>query len=415
MQAWHDKARALDRYRWQLLRAHHSWFGSLLRFAREALADLALGWRARRALPGVVATSGEPCDFLLLQASVKVIPLRRKHLLIEALAQAGYCLKEEALRPLAQVVAQGQLVRPPAPVPLRYFALAAYAQWWVTHYRPRVLLNDRNGSLLVPFLRLALHAQGALLVQLAHASTVEGSRKLSMNDYDYYLLFGRSSLQALRARRLRFGTSQALLSGSHMIDASYSLPPPRVEWRSLLILGVGPDKEKEPGYRRSYALLAQWARRHPEYRVLVKRHPRSQVPFWQQAALPNLEVLPADCSLAEALARASVVINLQSNAVIEAALAGRPVLYVNDGQAQDIFDQAQFFGAAIDDLGQLESRLAELEREYPAALERARAFADFHLAHGAQGLACCVRVLSALQAGQALPDDIQACELAGSR
>src|SRR5690606_28367422 len=124
----------------------------------------------------------------------------------------------------------------------RYFGLAAYAQWLVEHHQPRILLNDRNGSLYAPFLRLALNARGSLLVHLAHATTVEGSRRLGMNDYDYYFLFGQSSLEALQARKLRFGSSTAVLAGSHMIDDDYVMPAPDLATRTLLILGVGPDK-----------------------------------------------------------------------------------------------------------------------------------------------------------------------------
>jgi hypothetical protein len=312
---------------------------------------------------------------------------------------------ETALQEPKAILRERLLKRPPHPVPTRYFGIAAYAEWLVEHHQPRVLLNDRNGSLYAPFLRLALNARGSLLVHLAHATTVEGSRRLGMNDYDYYFLFGQSSLEALQARELRFGTSTAVLVGSHMIDDSYVMLAPDLAARTLLILGVGPDKEKEPAYQQTYRLLADWARRHPEYRVLVKRHPRSQVPFWQEAASSgsNIEVLAADCSLAAALTRASVVVNILSNAVIEAALAGRPVLCVDLGGQQDIFQQQRFFGAPIDSESELERRLLGIEADFGQALASSRAFAEFHLAQGAGGLASTLEALQALHAERPLP------------
>ncbi len=392
---WRAKARALDRYRWRMLRERHGPLGSLLRFAREAWADLLFGWRARHRLEREPVP--HPCEILLLQSAPKVIAFQRKTLLIETLRQRGYDLLETALDEPRRLLADRHLAMPPYAVPLRYFGYAAHAQWLVRHYQPRVLLNDRNGSLYSPFLRLALNARGVPLVHLAHASTVEDSRRLGMNDYDYYLLFGRSSLEALQARRLRFGGSQAVLCGSHMIDGAYDMPPP-TGGRTLLLLGVGPDKEKEPGYRRTYGLLRDWAARHPDWRLLVKAHPRSARAFWHEAAerMENVELLPPACSLADALRRASAVFSIISNAVIEATLAGRPVIYVNVSDEADIFQQARFFGPPARDLPTLETRLAALERALPLELEKSRRFCEFHLAHRVAGLAYTVEVLEAL-------------------
>lgn len=396
---WAAKARALDRYRWLLLRERHGRLGSALRFARELAGDWLFGLRAKRRLAATIAA--EPCDFLLLQSAPKVIRFQRKKLLIEGLRAGGHSLVETALEEPRVILRQRLLKRPPCPVPTRYFGHAAYAEWLVERHQPRILLNDRNGSLYAPFLRLSLNARQRLLVHLAHATTVEGSRRLGMNDYDYYFLFGQSSLEALQARELRFGSSTAVLAGSHMIDNAFDLSPADAGWRVLLILGVGPDKEKEPGYQRTYALLRDWAAANPRYRVLVKAHPRSQVPFWQEAAreLDNLQVLPTDCGLAEALGKASVVVNIMSNAVIEAGLARRPVIHANASGESDIFQQARFLGVCVTDMPALAARLSDIEAHYPAHVARAEQFAEFHLAHGGNGLNNTLTLLGGLLAG----------------
>lgn len=403
--AWARRARMLDRYRWRLLRERHAWPGAALRFCREALLDLVFGIRARLGL-SKASRESESCDFLLLQGAPKVIPLQRKKHLIAALRSAGHHLVEIAQEDPRAVIAGHMLARPPQPVPLRYFGYAAYAEWLVEHHDPRLLINDRNGSLYSPFLRLSLNRLGRPLVHLAHATTLEDSRRLGMTDYDYYFLFGQSSLDALRERPLRFGDTRAVLSGSHMIDRAYDLPPADAALRTLLILGVGPDKEKEAGYQRTYALLRDWATDNPHYRVLVKAHPRSKVPFWQEAAAQHahIEVLPAGCTLAEALGRASVVVNIMSNAVVEAALARRPVIYVNAGDDRDIFAQERFFGGRIDSLAALTQRVAWIEEHYLPSLEKAREFAEYHLARGVCGLEQTIELLGRLLQGGAVPD-----------
>lgn len=80
-EAWAAKARALDRYRWLLLRERHGLVGSAFGFAREALGVWLLGLHARARLANDLTV--ESCDFLLLQSAPKVIAFQRKTLLIQ--------------------------------------------------------------------------------------------------------------------------------------------------------------------------------------------------------------------------------------------------------------------------------------------------------------------------------------------
>ena len=108
---WAAKARALDRYRWLLLRERHGLLGSALRFAREALGDWWFGVRAKSRLAESV--TAEPCDFLLLQSAPKVIAFQRKKLLIEGLRGRGDNLVETALQNLggARIVLEQVVLR----------------------------------------------------------------------------------------------------------------------------------------------------------------------------------------------------------------------------------------------------------------------------------------------------------------
>jgi hypothetical protein len=398
---WKEKARALDRYRWRLLRERHGWLGSAVRFLRDAIIETLYGLVARFRLERKI--NQESSDFLLLHSSARMMSLRRKQALIDALNERGYCLIETALPQMPNLLASRKLQRPPYKVPVRYFIYAAHAVWLVQKFQPRILLNDRNGSFYSPFLRLALNAEKHLLVQLAHSTTVEGSRRLGMNDYDYYFLFGRSSLEALKQRKLRFGTCMAVLAGSHLIDESYALPAPDPALKTLLILGIGPDKEKLPVYQATYAMLRDWAERHPEYKVIVKPHPRSYSMFWSDAAraIPNIQVLLSRASLADALKMTSVVVNIVSNAAIEAALTGRPVLFVNCANNTDILCQERFFGTRIGSLADLEYGVRSIEEHYAEACARSTVFAEYHLAYGTLGVKRNVLELERLLQGKA--------------
>lgn len=391
---WAEKARLLDSYRWLLLRERHGVLGSGVRFALEAITDWWFGVRARYRLANVI--DSHACDYLLLQSAPKVIAFQRKVKFMARLREGGCSLVESALQTTDVILQQRMLKAPPHTVPTRYYGFAAYAEWLIEHHQPRILLNDRNGSLYAPFLRLSLNVRQRLLVHLAHATTVEASQRLGMNDYDYYFLFGRSSLAALQARTLRFGTSAAILAGSHMVDDTYDLTVADPAIRTVLVLGVGPDKEKEIGYQRTYELLREWARLNPEYRVLFKRHPRSPAAFWREApnALTNIEVL--DCQLCEALQMSSVVVNVMSNAVIESALARRPVIYVNASGQSDIFEQERFFGACVKDSAALMARFEYIEENYTLCVAQAELFAEYHLSERYAGLDKTIFYLDAL-------------------
>ncbi|KPB69358.1 capsule biosynthesis protein [Pseudomonas cannabina] len=414
--SWAHRARQLDRYRWKMLRERHGLPGSFLRMARDALVDFAVGVRARICLgfsgSGVLADT-LPCDTLLLHSAPKSMALQRKNILIDAVRARGWHLQEAALLSPSLACAKGQLLAPAQAVPLRYLAYAAHAQWLVARYTPRVLINERNGSYHTPFLRLALAARDARLLHLAHATTLESSRRLGMNDYDYYGVFGHSSLVALQERPLRFGTSTVVLLGSYLADETYDLPVADPAIKTLLVLGVGPDREKEPGYLRTYELLRDWAQRHPEYRMLFKRHPRSRARFWSDAAerLNNVGLLDTGCTLAEAFAQASVVINIMSNAGIESGLAGRPVIHVNAGNDVDIFSHAQFFGPQVRDGEELSRQLQALEQDYCKHVEQARRFADYHLVYGSQGLAKTTQLIDDLLRGHDPERDFETFEL----
>lgn len=395
--AWAEKARLLDRYRWRVWRSQHGVLGSTVRFLRDAVGDLLFGILSRFRLANMEIAKS--CDFLLLQSAPKVLPLRRKERLVQAVRDRGYQLVDTALPERMTLLRNRLLKAPLQDVPLRYYGYAAYAEWLVSGYQPKIILNDRNGSIYAPFLRLSLNERGRLLVHLAHAATTESSIKLGMNDYDYYFLFGQSSMDALQARPLRFGSSRVVLSGSYLIDDSYDLPPAEPKRKRILILGVGPDKEKQSGYLETYRLLQVWARRNANYDVAVKLHPRSKGEFWLAASeeMKNVKIL--DCSLAAALTSASVVINIMSNAVIEAALAKRPIVHVNLSRSDDIFNQEPFFGPAIVSVSDLERKLSYIEEHYGAAVKLSEDFATYHLANGVGGLNSTVLLLERLLQG----------------
>jgi hypothetical protein len=100
-----------------------------------------------------------------------------------------------------------------------------------------------------------------------------------------------------------------------------------------------------------------------------------------------------------------------SNAVIEAALAKRPIIYVNTDGFTDIFGQEQAFGGAVKTPEVLTSRLLEIEQDYLARVAVSESFARFHLAGGFLGLQRTFAILEALICHVPLPPEIESSVL----
>ncbi|MET4692683.1 hypothetical protein [Endozoicomonas lisbonensis] len=383
------KLKALDRYR-QALAAERKkgikkttkyWLETLNLYFLSILTWLKITFQSS-------PIRAENVDILLFQHSEKVIRLNRKKALKAELQKINYSLAEIPFYKGQKVLNKGLVKKPSYPVSFKYLYLAAYAEYLVSTYNPKLMLNDRNGMLLSPFLRESLNRRNAKLIQLAHATTVEDNWQFSMNDYDYYFLFGQSSYEKLKQRNLIFGDSKVVLSGSHMVDNSYNLKPMKAYNNKLLLLGMGPDREKTKLAQLNYQILLDWAIQHKEHKLFIKRHPRSTSTFWDDAAKKynNIDLVSKKSSLAQALETSGIVISIESNAVLEASLAKRPILFLNALDSEDIFSLESFFGNRVSDKNSFTKKIAEYSNSYIQFIEKTDDFSSFHLKHGCNGL-----------------------------
>lgn len=377
------RIQALDSFRKKELKQHYSGIKYFYRLTVNALSDYSLS------ILTLVFSSSKPAvsknDFLLLQSSEKVIGLNRKHQLKKKLCDKNYKLAETHLSTPSEVLRKKRYAKPLLKVPLKYYLYAAHAEWLISQYNPKIILNDRNGSIYALFLKERIHLNGGFLVHLAHATTLENSRRLSMNEYDYYFLFGQSSYEALLKRKTLFGNSKIVLTGSHMIDQSFAIEPPDIHKKTILLLGSGPDREKSPGYKEGYKLFFDWAISKPEYTFLIKLHPRSKGEFWKSPP-QNLTILKHSTSLASALDQASVAVTIETNSVLEAALCSRPIINISSPSKEDLFDLEPFFGSPAQTLVELERKLEYIEENFKENIEISSSFSQLHLANGLNGL-----------------------------
>ena len=385
-----NKLNAIDYYRKSLASERRSGIKKKIKYIYETIVLYILGiitWTRLHTIKK--KKDNKKIDILLFQHSEKVIKLNRKIKLKTELQQdENFTLSEVPFYKPTKVIKKGLLKQPHSNIGLKYLFFAAYAEYIVSKYRPKLILNDRNGMLLAPFLRDALNKREGKLIQLAHATTVEDDWQFSMNDYDYYFLFGQSSYDQLIRRKLLFGNSKAVLSGSHMVDRSYAMAPLKKYNNNILLLGMGPDREKTNLAKINYMILLNWILKNKEHKLIIKPHPRSKSEFWRNASSnnSNIKLLSKDITLSSALINSAIVISIESNAILEASLANRPIIFLNALDCKDIFSLELFFGPRVKCTKSIDKKIKEYSKNYDLFVNKTASFSKFHLEHGTRGL-----------------------------
>lgn len=322
------------------------------------------------------------CDVLLLHYSATSQKRGYRHALVQALRDRGLLVDETAIHKSSRIVRERLWLAPGWDFIHRYYFHAAYARWVVARHSPTVILTDKNGSVLAPFLREALQPHGAL-VHVAHSIPTDNYRKFSMNDYDYYFVFGQSSVERLQRRVPLFGSSRLLVTGSYAAKQRVPLPA-RAD--TVLILGSGPTLEKTPALQAIYRQITETVKALPELRFVVKPHPRSDGAAWQAAlhSLPNLSVASADTDIDAVLADAFVALGGFTNAAIDCALQERPYILLDPHDTDPQLD-IQRMTRPCQTAAQLREEILAVANDWPTYRQRAAAFADYHIAHGFRG------------------------------
>ena len=404
-----DKIKQVEQYRKKLIDERRKGFNRVIKNAVESinLYYLSLFTFIKLFFIPPKETTAK-VDILLLQHSEKVIKLNRKTKLKAALKEDHYSIIEIAFTKGSKVIRSGYISKPKFKVPLKYLYHASYAEYLVNTYNPKIFLNDRNGMLLAPFLRDTLNRNNAKFIQLAHATTVEDDWQFSMNDYDFYFLFGQSSYDFLKKRKLLFGKSRVVLTGSHMIDESFDIKNHSFYNGNILLLGMGPDREKTSLAEKNYGLILEWISKNKDHKLFVKPHPRSNLHFWKKFAkqFTNIELLSSSFLLSEALRSCSSVITIESNAILEASLAKRPIIYVNTTDSEDIFSLEKHLGKRVKNINALNEQITDIAKNYKKHVEKTECLQRYHLSDGIHGLSRTISSVNAIYHDKEITDTL---------
>lgn len=324
----------------------------------------------------------QACDILFLHASEKSKALQIRAPLIEELRKNGLVVLEDAQQRPSTILKKRLLTRYKYNIPFKYLFISSYIQFIVETYRAKIIITDRNGSIYSSFLKEAIQPYGKL-VHMAHCVATDNFGRFSLIDYDYYFLYGTSSLDKIMHRQVRFGSTKAVLTGPYFSNKNFNLSANDAS-KNILLFGIYPALEKKENYRLIYDMVKQWAEKNPQYSLYFKPHPRSRSDYWKIASqkIKNIVVLDATEKLTSCLANISITLSIYTNAVIDAALLNRPSLMVcidNMNELDDELDLEKFYLPRATTDQQLQTNISSMLDNYSYYVEQTKKFAKYHL------------------------------------
>lgn len=355
---------------------------ALKRIAAASIAPMVSAW-SRGSLP----PSGEKCDVLFLHrwggGEARARPLA------DALSARGLRVAHQVIPGRAARIQRRLLCRPARRAPASWRVDVHHAAFLLCRFRPRVVVTFEYYSPFLSCLRSAA-AGAASIVNVAH-SVVPPGNESNMFDADYYFVYGPSSVQHCRDKPIRIGTTKLVETGSCVFPERLADIPPGppnvVLFFSQLSSELDAFQVRKSALRsivkRNTKIVREFAVAHPECRVLVKPHPTENVvrtsALWE--GLSNVTVLDRSVGISEALASASVAVVMWSNASLEAALHGRPVVVINDSSmADDYLQLERFFLPRARSAPELAARLTEALGDPSRQRVRCQEFVRWHLA-----------------------------------
>ncbi len=337
-----------------------------------------------------------PCDVLLIDPNYAVQPL------LEHLEKRGLHVCRERLT-FRNVLRDKMLSEPDNTLPLDLRYYDAVLKYLLRKYQPKVVCSFMDHSLLSPFLKEELHQRGGKYINISHAVSDPMPPLQSMIDFDYYFLFGQSSLRHIEANLIRIGNTKAVLTGSPFITPDFKLIPNYDKKNILYFSQLSGASLYDAPHRKplieSMEIIITWAKLHPEFQLFIKPHPAENPKFLYKLtqAVSNITVLEKSVSMMDALKDVSLVLNMFSNASIEAALLNRPTVVVNkSGLWHDYLTFDDFFLPRASNVEELHQNIMQTFESYDEALQKTQDFAKFHLEYTTDSIeyiAECIEVI----------------------
>lgn len=270
-------------------------------------------------------------------------------------------------------------------IPACLVLYASFAQYFIYKYNPKIICVFTHFNVLPSFFRRYSRAK---TIYIPHA-VVDSTYLYSNFDFDYYLVFGDSSMMNIRNNPTKIGHTKIIKVGSPVVRENYNLPRININNNYLFFSTwtIGKDVE----LTANFYLMLDWARNHPDYTIFIKQHPNENPSFIETVVknIANVIVLKKEMDMVSALKDTSIVIINYSTASIEACLMNRPLVIINQFEFNENSDDfrfsdkylylEKFFPPRAKSIKEIDDRILQIQNNYDFYIEQCRDFTKFHL------------------------------------
>jgi hypothetical protein len=294
-----------------------------------------------------------------------------------------------------------------APLSLRMYR--ARAEYLIRRFNPKVIVTTHNGSIFSPILKSAASSRGISVVHLAHSVPTPNYRHFSMIDFDYYVAYGESSYKLLQQQERIYGDTRFVYAGSCHIQErlrAKEMPDPGGSTMTFVLLGSGPNVEKESQTEAIYSTAIAAASKFQDATLLFKPHPRSDRQLWTRLVQSKPELR---CRVIESLPqapRASIALCGYTNAIIDVTVLGMVPILVCAKIEADYFYYSEFFGTPVFSEKQLLARIRDINDRRAFYEAQSEKFSSFHLSAVGDSVAYVARFLCDLAKGNSVEEHI---------
>ncbi len=258
------------------------------------------------------------------------------------------------------------------------FYLAPYPAFLMAKYKPSMLIIFLEWNPAAILFYVYAKRIGATVINVAHALT-SNSNRCSIQSFDYYFLFGESSLSHLRNNPIRIGSAKLVQTGT----INFSLKDDRENLSgAFLYFSDWAKRGYEELVESNLQVVYSWfIERQPL--LYIKPHPLEDSRRVRSLfnEFSNVTILDKGIPLDFALSKVSFSLVHWSTASLASAALGKPVIAVNtDPKFDDTFlELGKFFGPVASNPAEITAREEEFSRDRQLWRNRSIEFARYHL------------------------------------
>lgn len=272
-------------------------------------------------------------------------------------------------------------------VPHQVFFHHVFAKYVVQKYDFKILCDYHNYEVASAFIKKELN-QTQKSVFIPHGK-IRNSYRHSCFTFDYYLVFGESSIEKIKENKIRLGNTKLVKTGSAFIPENFNLEICR-NFKNILFFSNWAISH-HPESNRGFKIVLEWAKRNPDYNLFIRLHPLEDGKYVSEQTknLKNIIVQDKSLTLKQSLENVSLTIATASNASIEAAMLNRPSLVALDRDynplSSDVYESdsnfylENYFPKRARNSSELSERINQIYSNYDFYLQKCKEYVKYHL------------------------------------